>query len=91
MDKKIEQGQAPASGGGLAGKVFRNPYLRYILFGVVIALLPLLAKSGIMPSSFLVNLGGVLIYSIVALGLNLLLGYSGLISLGTAGFMGLGA
>ena len=91
MDKKLEQGQAPASGGGLAGKAFRNPYLRYILFGVVIALLPLLAKSGIMPSSFLVNLGGVLIYSIVALGLNLLLGYSGLISLGTAGFMGLGA
>jgi len=36
-------------------------------------------------------MGGVLVYSVVGLGLNLLLGYSGLISLGTAGFMGLGA
>ncbi len=91
MDKITVQGQTPPSNSNPAARAFRNPYIRYILFGVVIALLPLLAKSGVMPSSFLVNLGGVLIYSIVALGLNLLLGYSGLISLGTAGFMGLGA
>ena len=32
-------------------------------------------------------IGGTIIYAIAALGLNLLLGYSGLISLGTAGFM----
>ena len=36
-------------------------------------------------------IGGALIFAMAALGLNLLLGYSGLISLGTAGFMGLGA
>ncbi len=77
--------------GSLAGRIYRNAYVRYLFFGLVICLLPLLAKSGIMPSSFLVNLGGTIIFAIVALGLNLLLGYSGLISLGTAGFMGLGA
>lgn len=30
-------------------------------------------------------------YTIISIGLNVLLGYSGLISLGTAGFVGLGA
>lgn len=69
----------------------KNPYVGYLIFGVALAMLPVLASLGIMQSSFLVNLGGVLIFSVVAMGLNLLLGYSGLISLGTAGFMGLGA
>lgn len=69
----------------------RNPYFGYILFGLLLALLPVMVSLGLMQSSFLVNLGGVLIFSVVAMGLNLLLGYSGLISLGTAGFMGLGA
>ena len=77
--------------GSLVGRIYRNAYVRYLFFGLVICLLPLLAKSGIMPGSFLINLGGTIIFAIVALGLNLLLGYSGLISLGTAGFMGLGA
>jgi branched-chain amino acid transport system permease protein len=80
-----------APSGNLAQRISRNPYFRYVLFGVVLCLLPVLARSGVMPSSFLVNLGGGIIFAIVALGLNLLLGYSGLISLGTAGFMGLGA
>ena len=72
-------------------KVYKNPYLRYILFGLVLALVPMLAESRILPISYITMMGSVLIYTIVALGLNLLLGYSGLISLGTAGFMGLGA
>ena len=54
MDKKLEQGQAPASGGGLAGKAFRNPYLRYILFGVVIALLPLLGGDSNLTFDFMI-------------------------------------
>lgn len=69
----------------------RNPYLRFILFGLVICMLPVLSSVGMMKSSYIVTIGGVLIYAIVGMGLNLLLGYSGLISLGTAGFMGLGA
>lgn len=76
---------------GLLLRIYRNPYFRYFLFGLFICVFPLLASLGVMPTSFITLLGGVLIYSIVGLGLNLLLGYSGLISLGTAGFMGLGA
>ena len=72
-------------------KVYKNPYLRYILFGLILALVPTLAESKILPISYITMMGRVLIYTVAALGLNLLLGYSGLISLGTAGFMGLGA
>jgi branched-chain amino acid transport system permease protein len=41
--------------------------------------------------SYITTLGGAFIFAIAALGLNILLGYSGLISLGTSGFMGLAA
>lgn len=58
----------------------------YILFGVALIILPYVANS-----STVTTVAQIVIYSIAALGLNLLLGYSGLISLGTAGFMGLGA
>ena len=91
MDNNSVKLPAEPPKGSLVSRVYHNAYARYMFFGLVICLLPLLAKSGIMPSSFLVNLGGTIIFAIVALGLNLLLGYSGLISLGTAGFMGLGA
>ena len=70
---------------------YKNPYLRFILFGALLCLLPILASMGLMKSSTLTYIGNVYIYAIAALGLNLLLGYSGLISLGTAGFMGLGS
>jgi len=67
-----------------------KPYSQYMLFGVLMALIPLLIKMNfIFTSSHIYTLGFVFIYAIAALGLNLLLGYSGLISLGTAGFMGL--
>ncbi len=79
------------SGGNAAVRILKSPYLHYIIFGVLLCMLPLLAEAGVMKSSFLVNIGGTIIFAIAALGLNLLLGYSGLISLGTAGFMGLGA
>lgn len=68
-----------------------NYYIRYIIFGVILALLPLAAQAGIIKTSWIGIIGGTIIYAIAGLGLNLLLGYSGLISLGTAGFMGLGA
>ncbi len=67
-----------------------KPYSSYILFGIILAILPILVELKILKYSYLTTIASILIYSIVALGLNLLLGYSGLISLGTAGFMGLG-
>ena len=68
----------------------KKPYSDYIVFGILLILLPILVELRILKYSYLTTIASILIYSIVALGLNILLGYSGLISLGTAGFMGLG-
>ncbi|MDZ5034928.1 ABC transporter permease subunit, partial [Clostridium perfringens] len=72
-------------------KLLENRYIKYILFGVLLAFLPLVEQMGIIKSSTVTIFGTILFYAIVAIGLNVLLGYSGLKSLGTAGFMGLGA
>ena len=68
-----------------------NAHLGYIFFGLALCLVPMLVEFGILRSSYITLVGSVIIYSIAAIGLNLLLGWSGLISLGTAGFMGLAA
>jgi len=75
----------------LAKRVATNAHLQYVVFGVILCLLPSVGPALGMKTATLQTLGFMLIYAVVALGLNLLLGYSGLISLGTAGFMGLGA
>lgn len=75
----------------LVSRIYKNTYVRFIFFGLVLSMLPVLTGGGILKTSWLGIIGGTIIYTIAALGLNLLLGYSGLISLGTAGFMGLGA
>lgn len=72
-------------------RLFEKRYSKYIFIGVLLASLPLLQEIGIIKSSTITIFGTILFYAIVAIGLNVLLGYSGLISLGTAGFMGLGA
>ncbi len=74
----------------LANYKNKNSCSSYIVFGLILCLLPLLVEIGIMKYAYLTIVASILIYSIVALGLNLLVGYSGLVSLGTAGFMGLG-
>jgi branched-chain amino acid transport system permease protein len=64
--------------------ILPKPYVNYLLFGIILVILPYIVNG-----STLLTIGSVIVYAIAALGLNLLLGYSGLISLGTAGFMGL--
>lgn len=69
-----------------------KPWMGFIIFGILLAMIPGLAQyTSFVRSSTIVTIGGTLIFAIAALGLNILLGYSGLISLGTAGFMGLAA
>ena len=75
----------------LLAKIKAYPYLPYISLGLVLSLIPTLVYFDVLRSSYVTLIGAVMIYTIVALGLNLLLGWSGLISLGTAGFMGLAA
>ena len=58
---------------------------------VILAVIHLLSMAGIVSNSLVFAIGNTLIYAIIAIGFCLLLGYSGLASLGTAGFIGLGA
>jgi branched-chain amino acid transport system permease protein len=66
-------------------------YYKYVLIGILFGIMPVLQSLGLITSSSIIVLGTVMFYGIVGLGMNVLLGYSGLISLGTAGFMGSGA
>ena len=70
---------------------FRHPLSQIILFVIILAVIHLLSMAGIVSNSLVFAIGNTLIYAIIAIGFCLLLGYSGLASLGTAGFIGLGA
>ena len=58
---------------------------------VIVALIEFLSMAGLISSSFVQAVGNTMIYAIIAIGFCLLLGYSGLASLGTGGFIGIGA
>ncbi|MDR1093992.1 MAG: branched-chain amino acid ABC transporter permease [Clostridiales bacterium] len=90
---KMQPGQSPAPAPKKAtpiGKFFRHPYSHFMIFGVLLVLVQVLAMTGVLSAALARSVGVSLIYSIASLGFCLLLGYSGLASLGTAGFMGLG-
>ena len=69
----------------------RNPLSEIIIFVVIVALIEFLSMAGLISSSFVQAVGNTMIYAIIAIGFCLLLGYSGLASLGTGGFIGIGA
>jgi len=71
--------------------VAKHPYFGFVLFGLVLIAFRLLSLGGLIPNSLMKPLVLTMIYAIVALGFSLLLGYGGLASLGTAGFVGLGS
>jgi len=70
---------------------FKNPLSQIIVFAIIMVILQLLSMAGKIPNSFVYALGNTMIYAISAIGFCLLLGYSGLASLGTAGFIGIGS
>ncbi len=72
-------------------KLEKSMYSRFMAFGVLLAVVPLLSNIGIIRYSTVSLFAYIIIFTIVALGLNILLGFSGLMSLGTAGFVGFGA
>lgn len=71
--------------------IIKHPYFPIVALGIALILLQAIGSTGVIKPSVLNFLAPVLIRYIVALGFMLLLGYAGLASLGTAGFMGLGA
>lgn len=68
----------------------RSPLGQLLLFVIVLSVIQLLNLQGLVSSSFVQAVGNTLIYAIVAIGFCLLLGYSGLATLGTGGFIGIG-
>lgn len=70
--------------------VLRSPLGQLLVFVIVLSVIQLLNLRGIISSSFVQAVGNTLIYAIVAIGFCLLLGYSGLATLGTGGFIGIG-
>ena len=72
-------------------KLRRHPVTAYAIFALVLMAMQLLSGAGVISSSFVSAIGSTLIFVIVGLGFCLLLGYSALASLGTAGFIGIGA
>lgn len=62
--------------------------IKYSILAIIMAILPLFLG---LPKPLMTLLNTVVVYCIIALGFNILLGYAGQISLGHAAFMGLGA
>lgn len=75
----------------LIEKFTKHPVTGFAIFAVILVVMQVLAKQGYMSPSFVTAIGTTVIYCIIALGFCLLLGYSALASLGTAGFIGIGA
>ncbi len=69
----------------------RQPVFSFAIFALVLVLIQVLSKAGYISSPFVTAIGSTLLFCIVGLGFCLLLGYSALASLGTAGFIGIGA
>lgn len=72
-------------------KLLKDTRIHYVIFGLILCLVPLLQEAKMVKTSTVLLLGSVLVYAIGTIGLDILVGYSGLISLGTSGFMGLSA
>lgn len=71
--------------------VLKLPITQIVIFVLVLTVIQILSIAGLIPNSFVGAITNTLIYAIVSIGFCLLLGYSGLASLGTAGFVGIGA
>lgn len=90
-------GAAPSHKHRLTGamrSILANPVLHYVLFGVLMLVIGYLSANRIIPEilpySIQSSLASTFAYSIASVGFCLLLGYSGLASLGIGGFIGIG-
>ncbi len=76
-----------------AKKITSNPLNQFLIFGILLMLIQIIAMVApdILPKTYVNVVTSVVIYAIMSVGFCLLLGYSGLASLGTAGFVGIGS
>lgn len=78
--------QAPASG---TAPFFRNPWVRWIGVGLVVALL--IVGPLVLPEFANQTIARIGVFAVAVLGLNVVMGYTGQVSLGQIFFVGLGA
>lgn len=72
--------------------IVKHPYFGFFVVGALMLIIQIIRMLGVeVPIQTLRAFGKTMIYTIVGLGFSILLGYGGLASLGTAGFVGLGA
>jgi branched-chain amino acid transport system permease protein len=86
-------GKNPAKQDKLTGAlrgIIKSPLVHIVLFAVVMAIVGKLAMEKVLPYSWISAFASTFSYAIAAVGFCLLMGYSGLASLGTGGFIGIG-
>ena len=67
-----------------------NPMYHFLIFGILMIVVGYMAVNKILPYSWASGLGSTFAFSIASVGFCLLMGYSGLASLGTGGFIAIG-
>ena len=75
----------------ILAKFTTHPNTAFAIFAVILVAIQSLSQDGYISPSFVTAVGSTIIFVIIGLGFCLLLGYSALASLGTAGFIGIGA
>ena len=83
--------KSAASVQAMLNKLSKNPVSGFALFALVLVAMQVLSSVGAVSASFVTAVGSTIIFVIIGLGFCLLLGYSALASVGTAGFIGIGA
>ena len=73
-----------------ARDILANPLHHYLLFGAVMLVVGFLSATKVLPYSLQSGMAITFAYALASVGFCLLMGYSGLASLGTGGFMGIG-
>ncbi len=71
-------------------KIIKTPSVQFILFGILMCIVGILATEKILPYSWQSAFATTFSFAIASIGFCLLMGYSGLASLGTGGFIGIG-
>jgi branched-chain amino acid transport system permease protein len=70
--------------------IFKNSASQILVFSAIMCVIGILATERVLPYSWLSAFATTFSYAIAAVGFCLLMGYSGLASLGTGGFIGIG-
>ena len=91
MTKNNFKQKSVALWNSFAKTVKTHPHAQFVIFGLVLVMLGYFSSVGVFPSFYLSVFAYIIIYTVVAIGLNLLLGFSGLISLASSSFIGVGA